>query len=76
MKNPTPHQAAKILAEFNRWRRGDDDATQYPPALIGRAIDILIINTLSAEIEYTTDDEWPDCVYSTSLAGIDLSNEN
>ena len=49
----TPTEAAKILAEFNRWRRGeppydwsDDPANRkdlpYTPKQIGEAIDIAV----------------------------------
>lgn len=49
----TPIEAAKILAEFNRWRRGEppydwsDDPTkrkklQYTPQQIGKAIDVAV----------------------------------
>ena len=39
----TETEALVILAEFNRWRRDNDDVVEMPPpALIGQAIDIVI----------------------------------
>lgn len=36
-------EALVILAEFNRWRRDNDDVVEMPPAaLIGQAIDVAI----------------------------------
>jgi hypothetical protein len=35
----TTNQASKILIEFNRWRRADDDIPQPSPKKVGQAID-------------------------------------
>ena len=38
----TPTEVTTILRQFNEWRRGDEDITQFDPREIGEAIDATV----------------------------------